>query len=58
MFRLQRNLVYSLWIENQALGPDPREIPFLPDNECHIPNYLEKHFSKYSGSPLILGFVF
>ena len=57
IFRLQSNLVYSLWIETQALGPDPREVSFLPDNECHTPNYLEKHFfSKYSGSPLIQGF--
>ena len=59
MFRLQSNLVHSLWMENQALGPPPREVSFLPDNEHHTPNYLEKHFySKYSGSPLILGFVF
>ena len=59
IFRLQSNLVYSLWIETQAVGPDPREVSFLPDNECHAPNYLEKHFfSKYSGSRLILGFVF
>ena len=55
MFRLQSNLVHSLWMENQALGPHRERFPFsLTMSITHLTTWKSTSTQNTVAPPLSL----